>query len=439
MTHVCQAWREVLTSRCSLWTNLHCKDADKTRVYLERSKLSPINISLNAAYALYGLSSANPFVQAIPHAFGRLRSLSVKAAPENLQRITSHLSHRAPLLQELSIHGGYHCQQYPNTLPPTLFDGDFSSLHKLCLEYVRTELPWRNMANLTSFTMAYTLSDQAPIARLLDFFESVPQLREVELCFTTIPGAQPGRLVSLACLKKMAIFGGRSSVLLDHLLIPAGAKLITQGDSFDPQIEDHLPMSLDNLQNLPNFTAIQLSARSSYPHVKFSGPNGRVEMHARTSQFDEAWPLLNLLARFDTSKTEQLKIDHGNSRSSDPPYQMFLPMKDLRTLTLHLCESLDTFTRALDPSMNPSGDPVCPKLEEVIVSHRERFAIGSVVRMAAARASRGAKLKSVGLACPYKFAESDVLELKKHVWRVECRVFSASMGGDMPVVNLRLE
>ncbi|KAF9645561.1 hypothetical protein BDM02DRAFT_3079455, partial [Thelephora ganbajun] len=42
LTHVCRAWREIFTSRSSLWTDFHCMDAEKTRVYLERSKSSPI-------------------------------------------------------------------------------------------------------------------------------------------------------------------------------------------------------------------------------------------------------------------------------------------------------------------------------------------------------------------------------------------------------------
>ena len=43
--------------------------------------------------------------------------------------------------------------------------------------------------------------------------------------------------------------------------------------------------------------------------------------------------LLESLAQVDTSKAERLKIDLGDSPSSDPLYRALLPMKDLRTLT----------------------------------------------------------------------------------------------------------
>lgn len=42
LTHVCQAWRDVFVSCPSLWTYLCCRDLDKTRVYLERSRSSPV-------------------------------------------------------------------------------------------------------------------------------------------------------------------------------------------------------------------------------------------------------------------------------------------------------------------------------------------------------------------------------------------------------------
>ncbi|KAF9650820.1 hypothetical protein BDM02DRAFT_3092410, partial [Thelephora ganbajun] len=42
LTHVCRDWREIFTSRPSLWTHLACADADKTRLYIERSRFLPL-------------------------------------------------------------------------------------------------------------------------------------------------------------------------------------------------------------------------------------------------------------------------------------------------------------------------------------------------------------------------------------------------------------
>ncbi|KAF9647955.1 hypothetical protein BDM02DRAFT_3068589, partial [Thelephora ganbajun] len=42
LTHVCRGWREVLIGNSSLWTRLNSMNADKTRVYIKRSKSMPL-------------------------------------------------------------------------------------------------------------------------------------------------------------------------------------------------------------------------------------------------------------------------------------------------------------------------------------------------------------------------------------------------------------
>jgi hypothetical protein len=191
---------------------LDCADEAKTRVYLERSGSLPVSLSLDSEFYP---ASYNFFFELIPHAIGRLGSLTVRTAPEDLQGITDHLSHPAPLLEKLSIRGS--CDEKPDRHPvlaPALFNGDLSSLCKLRLRSVRTKLPWRNMANLTSFTLIYTSPGEVTVGQLLDFFESAPHLRKVELDFTPLTsGAQNGLLVSLACLERMTIIGGGSASL----------------------------------------------------------------------------------------------------------------------------------------------------------------------------------------------------------------------------------
>ena len=359
LTHVCRAWREVFTSRSSLWANINCEDADKTLVYFERSKSSPINLAL---YRDDALSPCDPFVRIIPHAIERLKSLSIKGTPMNLQDITANLPRPAPLLEELSIHGGReNARHLSPVLASVLFNGDLSLLRKLRLESVRTELPWRNMVNLTSFTLAHTLPGEVSVRRLLDFFEGAPHLHAVKLhSATRTSGARDKRLVSLALLKTMVIInGGPSSLLLSHLLIPAGAKLTTQMDSPRFLIEDHLPRSLSNLRNLSNFTTIELYGHDSCPHIRFSGPNGQVTIRG-SSQFCGTSLVLGSLTQFDTSEVKRLEIYCGNSPSSDLPYHALLSMKDLRSLTLSRCKSPHTFIHALHPSVSPSGILACP-------------------------------------------------------------------------------
>ena len=282
LTHVCRAWREVFTSRSALWTDLDCIDLDKTEVYLERSKSSPINLSL---HRYSRLSPWDPFVLIIPRIIGRLKSLSVWGTPGGLRGIVAFLSRPAPFLEDVSIYGDPGDRALPRLpiLTSALFNGDLSSLRSMWLQDVHTELPWRNMANLTSFTLAHTQT--VSTNHLLDFFEGAPRLREVELrSVNPTPGGENGRLVSLACLKRMDVTGGGPpSVLLGHLLIPAGARLMIQRDLGSSLVRDYLPRSLDNLRNFSDFTTIRLYINVSYPRIVFSGPNGRVNINPTAS------------------------------------------------------------------------------------------------------------------------------------------------------------
>ena len=183
-----------------LWAYLDCMDEDKTYIYLERSKSSPISLSLDSDY----LALPDPFFEFIPGITGRLKSLDIDLEPDDLQLISVHLSHRAPLLEVLSIRSSGDA-----VFPSAFFSGDLSSLRKLHLGYICTKLPWRNMVNLTSFTLKH----HSPISvrQFLHFFESAPHLQEVDILSTTpIPDARTsrgGRLVPLACLQKMDTSG----------------------------------------------------------------------------------------------------------------------------------------------------------------------------------------------------------------------------------------
>jgi hypothetical protein len=414
----------VFTSRPSLWTDLDCEDEDQAHVYLKRSKSLPVNLSLRTEDCSL---SYHPFFDIIPHAIGRLRSLSIAATPRDLKDITDHLSRPAPLLKKLSVHGGYYNEPHRSpALTPALFNGDLSSLRKLRLESVRTELPWRNMVNLTSFKLYYS---GATTRQLLNFFESAPRLREIDLHSTTAtPGAQNGQLVSLAWLERMDITGGGSaSHLLDHMLIPVGTRMMVDVDLPSPPINDRPPRFLDNLRNLPNFTAIELwSGLGSYFYMKFSGPNGQVRMNPS----DKTSLALEALDQFDTSKTEQLEIGHGKSLSGDSPYRALLPMKHLRTLTLYQFASSHSFVHALHPGTSSSGITVCPKLEKLSIEHpEEALDLKDVIGMAAARASRGAKLKFVRIT-QGSCMRTDALELKKHALHVECGPEFDGVDGD---------
>lgn len=73
---------------------------------------------------------------------------------------------------------------------------------------------------------------------------------------------------------------------------------------------------------------------------------------------------------------------------------------------------------ALDPASS-HGLVVCPRLEELILYNCDGFGVDSMAELAAARASRGAPLKLLKIAGIGEPARTEVIELLKHVLRVE--------------------
>jgi hypothetical protein len=417
LTHVCRSWREIFISCSSLWTCLDCENADKTRVYLERSKSSPITLWLDRGERLL---ADDPFFEIDPRAISHLKYLDIQGSTKNLQDITRQLSHPAPLLEKLTIE----IDAIGPVVTTALFNGDFSSLRELILRCIHTSLPWKNMVNLTFFLLAYPPPGEISTGQLLDFFDSAPHLREVELSFISLaPDDQNGRLVPLMCLKSLLISGDQpTSLLLDHLLIPTGARLTTELELRRPRIKDHLPKSLGNLKNLPGFTRLRLYLGKHSSNVKVTGPNGIVSMVSTRSRVATASLLLGSLARLNAWTAERLKIIGRNPLTKDLPHQVLLPMKDLRALTISRCENLPFFVQVLDPDANSLEVLACPKLEELVlrINMKGAFDIWSVIGMAAARARWGVKLKSIRISRRGKFAPEDMLELGKHALHVEC-------------------
>ena len=417
LTHVCRAWREAFTSRSSLWTYFRCVDAEKTRVYLERSKSSLLDLRLEREG---GLFLHDPFLQLVPHALGRLKYLHIGTTEDHLQNLVGYFSRPAPQLRELRIFGSSPDPFVNPVLPTTLFDGDLSSLRALCLHSLHTKLPWRNMVNLTSFTLGYVLYPRVSIRELLDFFESAPSLLYVDFAFATPDsGPQNGRLVSLPHLRELDIYGYQPpALLLEHLLIPVGVKMSIDLDVDGPRLEDYLPRSLDNLRNLSNFTKIRLHFRGHIVSMQFAGPNGRVLTCAMSAGDDATRSVAQSLAMLDTSKTNYIEII-GSTPPSEDLCQALLSMKNLRTLTISLCKDLHSFILALGPAPNSTNPIPCPNLEELTVRTAERFDIETMIEVAAARASGGLPFKSVNIINWGELVPREgTMELLKHVLHV---------------------
>ena len=425
LTHVCRYWREILISRASLWTFLNCRNPYKTRVYIERSRGSPLEIFLTTHKY-----HRNAFLLTVPH-IDRLKALTLSGGSgHKLLKLIKHLGSSAPLLDKLEII----VQKSDVTIKNALFGGNLSSLRELRLSRIHINLPWRDLSNLTTFDFRWVPG--ASVTQLLDCFEHAP-LREIWL-IESLPDSSDApaeRVVSLPHLRMLEISAKVAhSILLNHLLVPTGAFVVLQSEFNDrsPPIPDHLPRSVDNLDNISHITSIGIYSDMGIG-MWFNGPSGGLYVGGEWSgsNFIPAaldgrifWPLNN----FRISTTERLAISQG-CYPEDPgagesgAYQILLLVNNLRILRLTDCIIL-SFVLALNPVRNASSTVVCPELEELVLIgyNQEEFFVHELLEMAKERAARGAKLSAISIISSQEFISRGVLDLEDYASRVEHRV-----------------
>ena len=417
LTHVCRGWREIFISRASLWRFLGCTSLDQTRVCIQRSMGSLLEISLDAYRVCY-----DALLLVAPQ-IGRLKALFLSGITINILDVAKVLCSPAPLLEQLEIQS---CALH--TIENTLFDGDFSSLRELRFSLVVTSLPWRDLSNLTTF---YFLQDdttvKTSVTQLLTFFERAPLLRRIKL-LRSLPyssDAPSERMVSLPRLGSLGICGDQPhSILLNHLHIPTGASVTLDFSPLDrnTEIQDYLPRSLEDLNNISHITSIWLNFKSGMA-VQLEGPSGSLYLKARV-RGSLICPAFNhqieSLSKFPISTTKALAI-HQYRVSKIKVRQTLLIMNNLRTLNLTDCINISFFL-ALNPALDPSNTVVCPQLKKLVlrVQEREELYTDDLLEMAEERALAGAKLSAILITSPCGMISGDELSsLRRHASRVE--------------------
>lgn len=208
--------------------------------------------------------------------------------------------------------------------------------------------------------------------------------------------------------------GGPPSLLLDHLLVPAGTRLTAQVDS---RGSFHLPKSLDFLEELSRFR-IHLHVREFYPSIRFSAPNCQISIIPATSPPATTCRVLESLAQLDPSNIERLRLADGDLMLRDGCdfYRALPKMSDLRSITISRCKNLSDFLPFLNSSaaFNLEGLVIDPRVDG------EKFNIQNVIELAARRASRGSELKSVKIVIWDKSVQRTAEKLQEHVSHVEC-------------------
>lgn len=435
LTHGCQHWRKVLIAHSSLWTHFECKDIEKTRIYIERSKSSPLEIALYEHGESHNYHE-EAFLLVIPH-INRIASISISGGQDLFQYLIKHFSCHVLLLRDLDL---------TLTLKPSpaldnkLFNGDLSSLRTLSLRGVIPDLPWNNLSQLTTFSVLHYFSTEGmSVTRLLDFFSEAPRLSKIELVLRPTSSDAPAeRVVCLPCLKSLTLHTARthSSILLNHLSLPTGASLHVEF-SFrgeESPLPKFLPKNPENLQNLLHVASAYLDFCRVYVSLRLDGPNGGLTMRGNRVDWPERMPvvsessILRSLDYFAISELQRLAVTtYGSSIHEEidkyTPQHVLSLTGDLHTLFLNDCNNLP-FILALNPEQNSQRQVLCPKLENLVfyLGGEASFSFAEFISMAKERALKGMGLRSVVvISLSGLVPEEEVLKLREHVARVRCK------------------
>ena len=345
-------------------------NVDKTRTYIQRSKSSPLELSLKNREGASYLDEAALLV--VPH-IRRLKSLTVHAnvLPSVLRNCCCH----APPLEKLGVCVAGPKNPVLDSAPP---NGDLSSLGTLCVRGVITHLPWRNLRNLRVFTLASRPPGRS-VTQLLDILESAPLLHTVDL-EDSVPDssdAPPERIVPLCYLKTFTLSADPPHpILLNHLSIPVGASMISwivfSGE--ESPLPDYPPEGSPNLRNLSCITSINLSFRVIRKFMRLSGPSGSLPLFAYWEGEGEtdlslyivdhrvlcslSPPILSGTQRLSVSK---YRHSHPTKVEDCPVFRALSFANNLRRLILIKCHTLP-FILTLNPEENSSKLMLCPNV-----------------------------------------------------------------------------
>jgi F-box-like len=188
VSHVCRLWRQIAVDTATLWLKIHTFDFPQSsnsklaRLYLERSKSCPLDITFVHKYDAGNQSTQTRFMELLP-SFGRWRVLTIITDDgEQMEQMLHLLEHIfPPLLETLQmsvirpsfpIDDGRRAVRVPFELP--IFLRGASRLHTVRLRNVPGFVQ-PAFANLVAVTLIMLDHEKYSFTRLRQFLDHVSQ------------------------------------------------------------------------------------------------------------------------------------------------------------------------------------------------------------------------------------------------------------------------
>lgn len=406
-SHICRYWRAAFVSYPDLWTFLDCKSERATQVFLQRSRLAPLDICIRPGYSVAAFSHTLPHLQ-------RWASFDVTVLPNEIVPLLAPLSAPGPAPKKL-----YNLSLIPMmgyggdlvSLKGEILGGAIPSLRCLSLSNLDVDIHKLTAPNLTQLFLAATRSEFFDMTTLLDFLEHTPLLEDFELRYPgpNVDALHPDHVVSLTRLRRIVLWD-RGSMFLNHLVLPHGIECelnylfadISQTVGFFEEVFGRPPKMLKQI-----FQAESLSIVPHYAHgsVRFMGSSGLVEIFP-AFLYAEVTPITRFIV-YPPSLLKSVKTLYVGSRDGMIPewkstdLRRFLDkMTSLTSLTVMRCNH-PSFIQVLLPT---KGKVPCPTLRNLTihVGPIDHFNIPSFRLMVGRRESLGYKFERMVLVLSYE-------------------------------------
>jgi len=372
---VCRYWHDVLTGTATLWTSIDCRSTSRTLILLQRSKSSPIDLTVDrASYVPGAIAFASSNTR-------RIRSIDVILSIRELETFHYLLHGPAPILDTMRLQGRGDLENFPTLFFPhysSFFQGQFPALRNLHLEGYPLDLA-RSVPMMTNGLTRLVLDNQGchQLQDLLGYLEHCQKLEHLKIDLRDLQGiAPPSRIVSLPNLRELQLFRSPFATLR-HLSFPPSTNLTIRSSvgSYTrgyPLVDVWAQDVLRHLFESRTIKGIKIMFFGLNCVVGLSGPHLTLVVHARANN--------SRPRSFHSECLDSFQVLPIKATESfvfiQPPQYPFIGTLQLQSCTGFLTQiptlvdiTLDIsvvqfFTHALEPV---GGEVLCPRLRELSV------------------------------------------------------------------------
>jgi len=437
-THVCARWRVILTSTQSLWTKVDFEDSTRASLYLERSKVALIDVSVGRTRSCI-VGPEGAFLGAIPWV-ARMKSLHIEADEVQMKTIATRLCHKTPNLQHLILRG--QPRSYHSPMPIGGIGGGGSGAIYVPPNFLGRHAPELRSIKFSAISPSVVFTFPLPklttidwvaddayvvIEELLDLFVSSPLIEEIKMSVKVrrTRSYEPLREVTLEQLHRLDWTDHEGLISLIPCLIAPRLNDLAVRVTRSPQpqavtLSTILPPHGGHFPLLVEPIGLEYVYQNGTRVCRFSYGS---PAYLFIRELSKRRTIDNVVGRWLSSSTPisftQMEMLTVEASGGCPPVEDIPIHLFERLRTLELIRETDSLALMIQAKRTISGgiqSVPCPELSEIrIIPKDSHFRLEELARVLRERREAGHGVKTVKILGENRCLPSQIDELKKFV------------------------